>query len=94
MPAHSIVAISGTNRPGNYTSHALAVTVDELRKRGHGVDVRERRALRAVFGNEIVELGRENQFGADHQGTSAGGFARAGESLGKAVKFVSFSVHR
>lgn len=30
----SIVCISGSNRPNNYTSRALAVTTDELRARG------------------------------------------------------------
>jgi len=41
-----IVGISGTNRPGNYTSRALAVTLDEIRKadpdaRVEAVDGRE-----------------------------------------------------
>ena len=47
--AHSIVAISGTSRPGNFTSFALAVTVDELRKRGHTVDVIDARELTLAF---------------------------------------------
>ncbi|MEO7191913.1 MAG: NAD(P)H-dependent oxidoreductase [Vicinamibacterales bacterium] len=49
MSAHEIVAVNGTSRPGNYTSHALAVTVDELRARGHVVHVIEARDLTLAF---------------------------------------------
>jgi len=34
-----IVGISGTNRPGNYTSRALEVTLDEIRKVDHEAQV-------------------------------------------------------
>ena len=49
MNAHDIVAISGTSRPGNFTSHALAVTVDELRARGHAVEVIDAREITLAF---------------------------------------------
>src|SRR5688572_18744177 len=49
MTVHSIAAISGTSRPGNYTAHALAVTVDELRKRGHTVDLIDAREVTLTF---------------------------------------------
>ena len=44
-----IVAISGTSRPGNVTHHALAVTVEELRSRGHVVHVIDARNLTLGF---------------------------------------------
>src|SRR5262245_39277999 len=44
-----IVAISGTSRPGNFTRHALAVTVGELRSRGHAVKVIDARDLTRGF---------------------------------------------
>ncbi len=44
-----IVAISGTSRPGNITHHAVAVTVDELRSRGHAVTVIDARDLTLGF---------------------------------------------
>ena len=49
MTTHGIVAISGTSRPGNYTSQALSVTVDELRVRGHVVEVIDARDLTLAF---------------------------------------------
>jgi len=49
MPSHRIVAIIGTSRPGNYTSHALAVTVDELRTAGHDVEVIDAAELTLAF---------------------------------------------
>ena len=49
MSTLDIVAISGTSRPGNYTSHALAVTIDELRTRGHDVEVIDARELTLPF---------------------------------------------
>ena len=54
MTDHSIVAISGTRRPGNFTSHALAVTVDELRRRGHTVDVIDAREMTLTFPGEAA----------------------------------------
>jgi chromate reductase, NAD(P)H dehydrogenase (quinone) len=45
----SIVAISGTSRPDNYTSLALAVTVDALRKAGAEVRLFDARDLSLAF---------------------------------------------
>jgi NAD(P)H-dependent FMN reductase len=45
MSTLDIVAISGTNRPGNFTRLALAVTVEELRAGGHAVNVVDARNL-------------------------------------------------
>ena len=47
--ARNVVAISGTSRPGNYTRHALAVVVDELRRRGETVTVFDARELELRF---------------------------------------------
>jgi chromate reductase, NAD(P)H dehydrogenase (quinone) len=44
-----IVAISGTSRPDNYTSHALAVVVDELRAQGSEVEIFDARTLTLAF---------------------------------------------
>jgi NAD(P)H-dependent FMN reductase len=49
MKALEIVAVSGTSRPDNFTARALAVTVDELRTRGHAVDVIDARQLTLAF---------------------------------------------
>ncbi len=49
MNALQIVAISGTSRPDNFTSLALAVTVDELQTRGHAVEVIDARQLTLAF---------------------------------------------
>jgi NAD(P)H-dependent FMN reductase len=49
MHSLGIVAISGTSRPGHFTSRALAVTADELRTRGHAVEVIDARALTLAF---------------------------------------------
>lgn len=49
MKTLDIVAISGTSRPGNFTHHALAVTVEELRERGHTVEVIDARDLTLNF---------------------------------------------
>jgi chromate reductase len=46
---HPFVAISGTNRPDNYTSHALAVVRDELSKSGASVDLFDARELTLSF---------------------------------------------
>lgn len=45
----NIVAISGTSRPDNYTSRALAVVIDELRSRGHQVKLIDARDLTLSF---------------------------------------------
>jgi NAD(P)H-dependent FMN reductase len=44
-----IVAISGTSRPNNYTSRALAVTVEALRKAGAEVELFDARELNLAF---------------------------------------------
>ena len=46
---NGIVCISGTSRPGNYTSRALAVVIDELRARGHEPSVLDARDLSLSF---------------------------------------------
>jgi chromate reductase len=46
---HPFVAISGTNRPDNYTSHALAVVRDELSNMGARVDLFDARELTLSF---------------------------------------------
>jgi NAD(P)H-dependent FMN reductase len=62
MSALGIVAISGTSRPDNFTSRALAVTVDELRARGHGVEVVDARQLTLAFpGAPVTGDGRRLQ---------------------------------
>jgi len=45
----NIVCISGTSRPGNYTSRALAVVVDELKKRNVETTVIDARDLTLGF---------------------------------------------
>jgi hypothetical protein len=45
----SIVAISGTARPGNYTSHALGLVRDELAIRGADVEYFDARDLTLGF---------------------------------------------
>lgn len=45
----SIVCISGTSRPDNYTARALAVVVDELRARGHAPTVLDAREMEISF---------------------------------------------
>lgn len=45
----SIVSISGTSRPGNYTSHALAIVNDELKARGVPPTVLDARELDLSF---------------------------------------------
>jgi len=45
----NIVAISGTSRPDNYTVRALAVVIDELRARGHQVQLVDARKLTLDF---------------------------------------------
>lgn len=45
----SIVCISGTSRPDNYTARALAVVVDELRREGHVPTVLDARELHLSF---------------------------------------------
>lgn len=45
----SIVCISGTSRPDNYTSRALAVVVDELSARGHEPLVLDAREMELPF---------------------------------------------
>jgi NAD(P)H-dependent FMN reductase len=47
--ARNIVCISGTSRPGNYTSHALAVVADELRALGETLSVIDARELDLAF---------------------------------------------
>ena len=60
--ALDIVAISGTSRPGNITHHALAVTVEELRARGHSVKVIDARELALGFpGLAVTEDARQLQ---------------------------------
>ncbi len=44
-----MVAISGTSRPGNYTAHALALVVEELRRAGETVTVFDARELELRF---------------------------------------------
>ena len=57
-----IVAISGTSRPGNVTHHALAVTIEELRSRGHVVNVIDARDLTLGFpGLPVTEDARRLQ---------------------------------
>ena len=45
----NIVCISGTSRPGNYTSHALAIVVDELKNLGETTLVFDARELELSF---------------------------------------------
>ncbi|NIP18246.1 MAG: NADPH-dependent oxidoreductase [Xanthomonadales bacterium] len=45
----NIVCISGTSRPGNYTSHALAVVVNELDSLGEKTTVFDARELDLAF---------------------------------------------
>jgi chromate reductase, NAD(P)H dehydrogenase (quinone) len=62
MSSLDIVAISGTSRPGNVTHHALAVTAEELRSRGHAVKVVDARNLTLGFpGHAVTEDARELQ---------------------------------
>jgi chromate reductase len=50
MPSQrNIVAISGTSRPDNYTSLALAVTIEALRKAGAQVQLFDARDLNLAF---------------------------------------------
>jgi NAD(P)H-dependent FMN reductase len=44
-----LLAISGTSRPGNFTSRALAITVDQLRQTGAAVDIIDARDLTLPF---------------------------------------------
>jgi chromate reductase, NAD(P)H dehydrogenase (quinone) len=44
-----IVSVSGSTRPDNYTFRALGVVNDELRKRGHDVEVLDVRELHLEF---------------------------------------------
>ena len=46
---HGIVSISGTSRPGNFTSRALAVVNDELTRRGSAPEVFDARELTLSF---------------------------------------------
>jgi NAD(P)H-dependent FMN reductase len=46
------VTISGTSRPDNYTSRALAVVNDELEKRGHQVQSFDAREMKLSFPGE------------------------------------------
>ncbi len=46
---HSIVSISATNRPDNYTSRALAIVNDELGRRGKAPTVFDARDLSLAF---------------------------------------------
>ena len=45
----NIVCISGTSRPGNYTSRALALVVDEFEKAGESLTVFDARKLTLAF---------------------------------------------
>lgn len=45
----NIVCISGTSRPGNYTSRALALVIDELEKTGEKLTVFDARDLDLAF---------------------------------------------
>jgi NAD(P)H-dependent FMN reductase len=45
----NIVCISGTNRPGNYTSMALAIVVDQLQEAGEQLTVFDARELKLGF---------------------------------------------
>jgi NAD(P)H-dependent FMN reductase len=45
----NVVCISGTNRPGNYTSLALAVVIDELETSGEALAVFDARSLELNF---------------------------------------------
>jgi NAD(P)H-dependent FMN reductase len=57
-----IVAISGTNRPDNYTARALGVTVDELRKSDAEVELIDGRQLTLGFpGTPTTEDARKLQ---------------------------------
>ena len=58
----NIVAISGTSRPGNFTHHALAVTIDELRSLGLEVNVIDARNLTLGFpGHAVTDDARQLQ---------------------------------
>jgi len=46
---HGIVSISGTSRPGNFTSRALAIVNDELTRRGSAPEVFDARELTLSF---------------------------------------------
>lgn len=46
---HCIVSISGTSRPNNFTSHALAVVNSELTSLGHSVELFDARELNLGF---------------------------------------------
>ncbi|NNM34469.1 MAG: NAD(P)H-dependent oxidoreductase [Gemmatimonadetes bacterium] len=55
-----IVSVSGTSRPDNYTSHALAVVNEELSARGHPPDVIDARQLALAFpGQESTDDAKE-----------------------------------
>jgi NAD(P)H-dependent FMN reductase len=52
----TIVSISGTSRPGNYTSHAVAVVNDQLRQAGVQVNTIDGRDLELSFpGHDATE---------------------------------------
>ena len=46
---HGIVSISGTSRPGNFTSRALAIVNDELKRHGSAPEVFDARDLTFSF---------------------------------------------
>jgi chromate reductase len=64
MSSLDIVAISGTSRPGNVTHHALAVTAEELRSRGHTVKVIDARNLTLGFPGHTVTKDARDLFSA------------------------------
>jgi NAD(P)H-dependent FMN reductase len=60
----NIVCISGTSRPGNYTSQALAVVVDELRKAGERHSVFDAREMALSFPGHPPTQDSENLLAA------------------------------
>lgn len=51
---YSIVSVSGTNRPRNHTSMALAVVNDELSTLGHRPEVFDARYLELTFPDQVA----------------------------------------
>jgi len=49
----TILCISGTSRPGNYTARALALVADELSKSGMSVESIDGREIRLAFPGEL-----------------------------------------
>lgn len=56
MTRRKLVCICGTNRPGNFTSHALAIIVDELKQRGEAFELFDAADMQLNFpGHGVTE---------------------------------------